>query len=415
MLARASDGLPQRERIEPLCVPQDTSRLSRLWLVMILGALTAFGPFSIDLYLPVLPDLTRDLGTSASMGQLTLTASIAGLGIGQLIAGPLSDRFGRRPPLLIGVAGYVVLSLACAAAPTIWVLVGLRFLQGLSGSAGIVIARAIVRDLHAGVEAARLYSILMVVAGLAPIVAPIVGGQLARLTDWRGLFVALAAGTALVFAAAAIGLRETLPPERRRDGGLHDIAATFALVSRDRGFVAYSLTLGFAFAEMFAYIAGSPFVLEDIHGASPQAFSLVFAMNALGLMACSQLNRVLVGRVGLRRLLGLGVAAGSSASLALLAVVLVGGGLGAILPCLFVAVSSLGIVIPNATALALTPFPHVAGSASALVGAMQFAFGAAAAPLVGAFGQDTAVAMAVVMAIFGTLAAVLFLSSRRLG
>ena len=271
------------------------------------------------------------------------------------------------------------------------------------------------RDEHEGVAAARLYSILMIVAGAAPIVAPIVGGQLLRVTDWRGLFVALAAVTSVVLVAAAFGLRETLPRDRRDTKGLREIGATFVLVSRDRGFVIYALTLGFAFAEMFAYIAASPFVLEDIHGLSPQGFSLVFAVNAVGLMAVSQLNRVLVGRVGLRRLLGLGVAAGTAAGL------VASGcrprstrGFRAILPCLFVAVASLGVVIPNATALALTPFPHIAGSASALIGATQFAFGAVAAPLVGAFGQDTAVPMAVAMATFGTLAAVLFLSSRRL-
>ena len=392
----------------------DRARFARLRFVTILGLLTAFGPFSIDLYLPALPELTDDLGASASAGQLTLTASIAGLALGQLIAGPLSDRFGRRLPLLIGLAGYVVLSLACAAAPTIGALVGLRFLQGLAGSAGIVIARAIVRDLHEGVEAARLYSILMVVAGAAPIIAPVVGGQLLHLTDWRGLFVALAAVTSIVFVAAAAGLRETLPHDRRNDKGLREIGATFALVTRNRAFVIYSLTLGFAFAEMFAYIAASPFVLEEIHTLSPQGFSLVFALNAVGLMAVSQLNRVLVGRVGLRRLLGSGVAAGAAAGLSLLVVVLLDAGLVAILPCLFVAVASLGLVLPNATALALTPFPHVAGSASALVGATQFAFGAAAAPLVGAFGRDTAVPMAITMATFGTLAAALFLMSRRL-
>ena len=391
----------------------DHSRLARLRFVTILGLLTAFGPFSIDLYLPALPQLTRDLGASASLGQLTLTASIAGLALGQLIAGPLSDRFGRRPPLLVGLAAYILFSLACAAAPTIWALIVLRLLQGLAGAAGIVIARAIVRDENEGIAAARLYSILMIVAGVAPIVAPIVGGQLLRLTDWRGLFVALAAVTTGVLAVAAVGLRETLPRARRDTKGLREIGATFVLVSRNRGFVIYALTLGFAFAEMFAYIAASPYVLEDIHGLSPQGFSLVFAVNALGLMAVSQLNRVLVGRVGLHRLLGFGVAAGTTAGLALLVVVLLDEGLAAILPCLFVAVASLGLVIPNATALALTPFPHIAGSASALIGATQFAFGAVAAPLVGAFGEDTAVPMAVAMAAFGVLAAALFLSSRR--
>ncbi len=293
----------------------DHSRLARLRFVTILGLLSAFGPFSIDLYLPALPELTSELGASPSVGQLTLTASIAGLALGQLAWGPLSDRFGRRPPLLVGLAAYVLLSLACAAAPTIWALIGLRLLQGLAGAAGLVIARAIVRDEHEGVAAARLYSVLMIITGAAPIVAPVVGGQLLRVTDWRGLFVALAAVTSVVLVAATLGLRETLPRARRNTKGLRETGATFVLVSRDRRFVIYALTLGFAFAEMFSYIAGSPFVLEGIHGLSPQEFAFVFAMNAIGLMAVSQLNRALVGRVGLRRLLGLGVAAGTAAGL----------------------------------------------------------------------------------------------------
>ena len=390
------------------------SRFARLRFVTILGLLSAFGPFSVDLYLPALPDLTADLDTSASLGQLTLTASIAGLGLGQLVAGPLSDRFGRRPPLLVGLACYVLLSLACAAAPTIWALIVLRLLQGFAGSAGLVVARAIVRDVHAGVEAAHLYSILIIIAGVAPIVAPLVGGQLLFLTDWRGLFVVLALIATLVLAAAGLGLRETLPRARRSDRGLREIGVTLALVSRDRAFVTYALTLGFAFAEMFAYIAGSPFVLEDIHGISPQAFSLVFATNAVGLMLASQLNRALVRRVELHRLLGIAVGVGAVAGVALLVVVLLDGGLVALVPCMFFAVGSLGMIIPNATALAITPFPHVAGSASALLGASQFMLGAVTAPLVGAFGRETAVPMAVVMATCGLLAAALFASSPRL-
>jgi len=389
------------------------SRFARLEFITILGVLSAFGPFSVDLYLPALPDLTADLDASASLGQLTLTASIAGLGLGQLVAGPLSDRFGRRPPLLAGLTCYVLLSLACAAAPTVWVLVGLRFLQGFAGSAGLVVARAIVRDVHEGVEAAHLYSILMIVAGVAPIVAPLVGGQLLLFMEWRGLFVVLALVAACVLAAAGLRLRETLPATHRSDRGLREIGSTLALVSRDRAFVTYALTLGFAFAEMFAYIAGSPFVLEDIHGISPQAFSLVFATNAVGLMLASQLNRALLRRVELHRLLGIAVGTGAAAGVALLVVVLLDGGLVALLPCLFFAVGSLGMIIPNATALAITPFPHVAGSASALLGASQFMLGALTAPIVGAFGGETALPMAAVMASCGLLALALFVSSRR--
>lgn len=369
-------------------------------VVVILGALSAFGPLSIDFYLPGLPRLTSDFDTGASAGQLTLTACLLGLALGQLIVGPMSDRFGRRPPLIGGLVLYCAASLACAAAPDVWVLVGLRFVQGLSGSAGIVVARSVVRDLASGVAAARLFSILMIVVGVFPILAPILGGAFLHVMSWRGLFVILAAVAAAILVATAGWLPETLPPERRQRAG--QTAVGFRELIHDRFFVAYSVVLGLAFAAMFSYIAGSSFVLQDIHGVSPQVYGLLFGLNALGIIACSQLNRTLVGRVSLHRMLLAGVAAGAAAGTTLLAVVLAGGiGLPAILPCLFVSVSSIGLVIPNATALALTDYPHAAGSASALLGMLQFAFGAVAAPLVGVAGRHTAVPMALLIAAFG--------------
>jgi DHA1 family bicyclomycin/chloramphenicol resistance-like MFS transporter len=386
----------------------------RARLLVILGALSAFGPLSIDLYLPGLPELTSDFDASVSAGQLTLTACLIGLAVGQLVVGPLSDRFGRRPPLLVGLVVYFAASLACAAAPNIWILIALRLVQGLSGSAGIVISRSVVRDLVSGAAAARLFSILMIVVGVAPIVGPIIGGALLHVTSWRGLFVVLAIVDAAILAASARWLPETWPRERRRRAG--DPSVGFHELLRDPFFLTYAVVMGLAFAAMFSYIAGSSFVLEDIHGVSPQTFGVIFAVNAFGIVLFSQASRALVGRVSPQRLLLVGVAASAAAGTALLLIVLAGGaGLPGILPCLFVSVSSLGLIIPNATALALTDYPQAAGSASALLGMLQFGFGALAAPLVGVAGRGTAVPMALMMAAFGVGAlATLMLASSRL-
>jgi DHA1 family bicyclomycin/chloramphenicol resistance-like MFS transporter len=378
--------------------------------------LSAFGPLSIDLYLPGLPQLSQDLGAHAWEGQLTLTSCLAGLALGQLLAGPLSDRLGRRRPLLVGLAGYCVASLACAAAPSVYPLVALRFAQGLAGAAGIVIARAVVRDLRSGAAAARLFSLLMLVTGLAPTLAPILGGQLLRVTSWRGLFVVLAAIVFLLLAATASGLDETLPAERRDARGWLQTTRTFQDLIRAPVFLGYAVVLSLSFGEMFAYISGSSFVLENVYGVSPQLFALIFALNALGLVACAQLNGVLVGRVPAERLLALGLGCGTCSGIALLTVVLVGGlGLAGILPCLFAVVSSTGFVLPNATALALTDYPHVAGTASALLGVLQFVAGAAIAPFVGITGAGSAVPMAAAVAALGVAAAAALVHTHRAG
>ncbi len=403
-----SPGQPNEETPERPVRQRSAARL-----IVVLGALSAFGPLSIDMYLPALPALRRDLGTGASQAQLTLSACLLGLAVGQLVAGPLSDRLGRRRPLLVGLAAYVLASLLCAAAPSVAALVVLRFVQGCAGAAGIVIARAMVRDLHAGDAAARFFSLLMLVNGSAPILAPIVGGQLLRVTDWRGVFVALAIGGVGLFVAAAVSLGETLPPERRQVGGLRATLATFRGLLADRAFVGRALAAGLAIGAMFAYIAGSPFVLQEIHGVSPQGFSLLFGTNALGLVAAGQTNGRLVGRVPLPRLLAGGLAANAAGGLALLAVVLGGVGLAGILPALFVVVASLGFVLPNAAALALADYPRTAGSASALLGLLQYAVGAAAAPLVGLGGERTALPMSVVVAALGSAALVAFLALGR--
>jgi MFS transporter, DHA1 family, multidrug resistance protein len=368
-------------------------------LVVLLGALSTFGPLSMDMYLPGLPAMARDLSAPAWAAQLTITTSMLGLAGGQLVAGPISDTLGRRRPLLIGLAAYMAASVLCALAPNVWMLLLLRLAQGCAGAAGIVIARAIVRDLHEGVEAARFFAMLMLIGGLAPILAPIAGGQLLHVTDWRGIFVVLGAiGAALLLAAWWL-LAETLPEGNRHGGGLVATVHVFGSLLRDRPFMGYVLSAGLTFAAMATYISGSPFVLQDIHGVSPQLFSLLFAINAGGIMLASQISRRLVARHGPRRLLDAAVTQGAIGGVGVLVSVVAGLGLAGLLPSLFVMVSSIGMVLPNAAALALADHPRTAGSASALLGLAQFAIGALAAPLAGVAGSHTALPMAIVMAV----------------
>ena len=395
--------------------PAGRERARRGRTLLILGALAAFGPLSMDTYLAALPSIGEDLDASAASVQLTVTACLLGLASGQVVAGPLSDRLGRRRPLLVGLAAYTVVSLLCALAPTVWALVVLRLAQGLCGAAGIVIARAVVRDLHEGVAAARAFALILVVTGLAPILAPIAGAGVLHLTSWRGIFVALAGVGALIGLATAAGLPESLPRARRRSDGLRKTLHVFRGLLRDRSFVGHGLATGLVFGAMFAYIAGSPFVLQEIYGLSPLGFGLVFGLNALGIVTASVLGSRVVGRAGPRSLLVLGlVQACAGAGLLLVAILL---DLGVVVVCvaLFTVVSSVGLVAPNATALALSEHTETAGSASALLGLMQFVVGAAAAPLVGVAGADDARPMAITIAALaaGALVQFVVLTGRR--
>ena len=364
---------------------------------MLLGALCAFGPLSLDMYLAAFPRIATDLGVGQAPVQLTLTACLIGLALGQVVSGPLSDRYGRKRPLLVGVAVYAVTSLLCAFAPGIGALTGLRLLQGLAGAAGVVIARAMVRDLHSGAEAARFFSALMLVNGLAPILAPLVGAQVLELTGWRGVFVVLSAIGVVLLAAVAWGLPETLPAERRHAGGVRETGRVFRRLSTDASFLGFALSSGLVMGAMFAYIAGSSFVLQEVYGLSPRGFSLAFGANAAGLILLSQVSGRLVGRVSPLRLLSAGVLLSLTGALALLAVVLAGGGLTGVLPALFLVVSSVGLVSPNASALALADHPRVAGSASALLGLSQYAIGGLLGPLVGLGGGHSGVPLGLVL------------------
>lgn len=369
-------------------------------LMVVLGCIGAFAPLAVDMYLPGWPDIQRTLETSASAVQLTLTTFLLGIAVGQLVAGPLSDRTGRRLPLLVGVAGFVAASVACALAPTIGALVVLRFVQGFAGGAGISVARAIVRDLGDGDEAARNFSLLILVNNIGPIIAPIAGGQLLRITDWRGIFLVLAGATVVLLAVSFRTVPESLPKAARHAGGLRAMTAALREVGRDRVFLGYALSSGLVFAALLAYIAGSSFVLQDLYGLSPQAFSAFFAANGLGLVAATHVNGRLIGRVTPHTLLLVGMAMTTLGTAVLIVNVVVPDlPVGAILPAFLLIVTSLGLVQPNATTLAMAGHPRVAGSASALLGLLQSLGGAVVAPLVGIAGTGTAVPLAIVVAV----------------
>ncbi|CAL9441001.1 Bicyclomycin resistance protein [Streptomyces sp. enrichment culture] len=396
-----------------------TAGRTSLLVTFLLGGLTATPPLAMDMYLPALPEVTRSLHAPAATVQLTLTACLAGMALGQLVVGPMSDRWGRRRPLLAGLAVYVVATALCAFAPTVELLVALRLAQGLAGAAGIVIARAVVRDLYDGVAMARFFSTLMLISGVAPIVAPLIGGQILRVTDWRGVFVVLTVVGVLLAALVWAKLPETLAPADRHGGGVGAALGSMRRLLADRPFTGYMLAGSFAFASLFAYVAASPFVVQEIYGASPQTFSLLFGLNSVGLVVMGQLNgKVLVGRVRLDRVLGLGlvVVVVAAAVLLLMALGVFGEvGLVPVAAALFVLMSAMGIALPNTQTLALMRTKQAAGAASALLGTTSFLVGAIASPLVGIAGEDTAVPMAVVQLVSALVALACFVGMCRPG
>jgi DHA1 family bicyclomycin/chloramphenicol resistance-like MFS transporter len=374
------------------------SGVARLRLVLVLGSLTALGPLSIDMYLPALPTITTDLASSAAAVQLTLTGTLAGLGLGQLLVGPISDAYGRRAPMLAGVGVHVLASLLCVIAPNIALLGAFRVVQGLAAAATGVVAMAIVRDLFDGLAAAKLFSHLMLVIGVAPIFAPTLGGLVLTWTSWRGVFVVLAAFGVAIIAVAALAVPETLPPQLRRSGGVAGTLRDYGRLFTDRAYLGLILVTGLATAAIFAYVSGSSFVFQNEYGLSEQQFGIAFGAGALGLIGASQLNVLLLRRWTPTQILIGGLAVGGAAGVAMVAFAATGiGGLAGILAPLWLVLASVGLARPNAPALALSRHGDTAGTAAALLGAVQFGVGALAAPLVGLLGVG-AVAMATVVA-----------------
>lgn len=371
---------------------------SRVQLALMLGALAAFGPLSIDTYLPAFPQIAAALGTDPARMQATLAAYFAGLAIGQTFYGPAADRFGRRGPLLTGLVIYALASAACAVASSVEALIALRFFQALGGCAGMVISRAIVRDVAEEREAVRLMSQLMLVMGVAPILAPLLGGTLLSAFGWHAIFWALGLYALIMLVVVLRLLPETLPIERRRRDSLIGILGVYLMLLRDRRFMGPALAGSLTLGGMFAYIAASPFVLMDLAGFSPGHYALIFGSNAAGLILMSQVTARLVRHFEPARMLRVALWVPVGAGALLLASALGLGGLPAMLVALAFAIGSLGMILPLSAAIAMSLHGRNAGSASALLGTLQFGLGALAGVATGLLHDGTAVPMAAVVA-----------------
>ena len=377
---------------------------SQTRMVVVLGLLVALGPLTIDMYLPALPRIAEDYSVSSSVVQLTLAGTLAGLALGQLVIGPLSDSLGRRKPLMAGVVLHMLASLACLFAPNIWVLGGARSLQGVGAAATMVVAIAIVGDLFADSTAATVMSRLMLVLGVAPVVAPSLGAAVLLRFSWHWVFAVLVLLAGLLLLLAVLALPETLPVSHRRPLKVRGILSTYGELLRDSRFVILVLVAALGMSGLFAYVAGASFVLQGRYGLDQQAFALVFGAGAIALIGATQFNVVL-----LRRFTPQAITVWALVASSVFGVVFLGlaaadvGGLTAFLAPIWAILAAMGLVIPNAPAVALTRHPDAAGTAAALLGAAQFGLGAAVAPLVGVLGNGE-LALAAVMTVGSVIA-----------
>jgi DHA1 family bicyclomycin/chloramphenicol resistance-like MFS transporter len=369
----------------------------RARMIVVLGALVALGPLTIDMYLPALPRIADELSVSSSVAQLTLTGTLAGLALGQLIVGPLSDSLGRRRPLMAGIVLHMLASVLCVLAPNITVLGVARGLQGMGAAAAMVVAIAVVGDLYADSVAATVMSRLMLVLGVAPVVAPSLGAAVLLHASWHWVFAALVVLAGALLLLAALALPETLPVSHRRPLRVRGIATTYVELLGDVRFVILVLVAALGMSGLFAYIAGASFVLQGRYGLDQQAFALVFGAGAIALIGATQFNVVLLRRYSPQVIVVWALVAASVAGAVFVGVTVaqIGGLLGFVLP-VWAILAAMGLVIPNAPAVALSRHPDAAGTAAALLGAAQFGLGAVVAPLVGVLGNDE-FALALVM------------------
>jgi DHA1 family bicyclomycin/chloramphenicol resistance-like MFS transporter len=381
--------------------------------VLLLSALTAVGPLTFDTYLAAFPEIAADLNTSAAAVQLTIAASLAGLAVGQLTIGSISDTFGRRRPLLVGLSLYVLVSVALSLVTDITVFTGLRFVQGFSAAAGMVLSMAIVRDRYEGLAVSKVMARLMLVVGVAPILAPTIGAQLLRFGSWRLIFVFLALVGATLLVVSTFALKETLPQHLRRTGGTLGALRTYRDLLTDLPFLGLALMSAFYLGAMFTYVASSTFVFQDGFGMTAQQFGWVFAGGAVAITAGSQINGALVGRFTPEQVLSGTVVVGLGLSTALFATTLADGPLWLVVTLLILTLGTAGFVLPSAPAIALANNPHRAGSAAALLGALQFGLGALIAPLTSIGGTPTAESMAGVMAGTILVSTLLLIAVRR--
>lgn len=398
-----------------LSAPAQTSRRG---LVPLLGSLTAIGPMSIDMYLPSLPTIGKELGASTASVQLTLALFFIGLAFGQLIYGPLSDRLGRKGPLVSGLVLYVLASAGCAVAPNITTLIAFRLIQALGGCAALVVSRAIVRDLYPPREAAQVFSLMTLVMGVAPIVAPLVGGYLMAGMGWRAIFGGLVLFGLLILALAAFAIPETRDAAARRAEPASSLALDYRALFSDRRFLGFSLAGGVIQAGMFVYISASPFVFIELFKVPAESFGWIFGTNALGLIAASQVNGRLLRRRAPEGILGVTIFLPAFFGLCLagLATAKLGGFWGLVLP-LFGYLAALGFVFPNVTAAALADHGKRAGLAAAVMGALQFSLAAFAGSMVGRLHDGSALPMAGIIGVCGLLGLILYrtLAARPVG
>ncbi|MCY8105371.1 Bcr/CflA family efflux MFS transporter [Bacillus mojavensis] len=387
---------------------QNPTGKERLALAFLLGMLAILGPLNIDMYLPSFPDIADDLSASASLVQLSLTACLIGLTIGQVIVGPVSDAQGRRKPLLICIFLFALSSLFCALSPNITTLVAARFLQGITASAGLVLSRAIVRDVFTGRELSKFFSLLMVITAVAPMIAPMTGGALLLLpfATWHTIFHFLTIIGFVLVLIIALKLKETLPPEKRIPSSIGTSVRTMGSLLKDRSFMGYALTVGFIHGGSFAYVSGTPFVYQDIYGVSPQVFSILFGINGLAIITGSFMIGRFGGIIHEKSLLRMAVITAMIATAVLLTMTMIHGPLAALVISIFVYMITIGMVLTSTFTLAMEKQGHRAGSASALLGMLPLLLGSIVSPLVG-IDETTAVPMGAIMfvtAVIGSLA-----------
>ncbi|MYL28755.1 Bcr/CflA family efflux MFS transporter [Halobacillus halophilus] len=388
---------------------QNPTGKERIGLAFLLGMLGILGPLNIDMYLPSFPAIASDLNTSASLVQLSLTACLIGLAVGQIVVGPISDAQGRKKPLIIFLSLFSIASLLCALAPNIIVLVMARFLQGFTASAGIVLSRAVVRDVFTGRELTKFFALLMVINATAPMIAPMTGGAILLLpfSTWETIFFFLSiVGAAIVFTV--IGkMPETLPEERRIPSSVKESILTIGRLLKDRSFIGYALTIGFVHGGSFAYVSGTPFVYQGIYQVSPQVFSVLFGMNGLAIITGSFLIGRLGGIIHERSLLRTAVLTAVTATGFLLVMTLMEGPLYSIVIPIFIYMTAMGMVLTSTFTLAMEHQGHRAGSASAVLGMLPLLFGAVVSPLVG-LDETSAVPMGLILFSTSFIGAVLF-------
>ncbi|AIQ12790.1 multidrug effflux MFS transporter [Paenibacillus durus] len=370
---------------------------NRFRLVLLLGAFSALGPLTIDMYLPSFPEIAADFGTRASLVQLSLTACLIGLGLGQIIMGPLSDVHGRRRPIIISLILYLIASFVCAVSPNIVYFIAARFVQGFAASAGIVISRAIIRDVYSGPELTKFFSLLMLVNNIFPLIAPVAGGSVIAFTTWVGVFVVLGTVGLVLVILATLNLKETLPAQNRISGNFSELITGIRTLLKDREFTGYALAQGIMIGGVFAYVSGTPFIYQNIYGASPQLFAILFGSNGISLIIGSQIVGRFTHVISERRFLRYGLLLSGASSLAALIVILLNGPLLALVIPLFFFVASIGTTSTASFSLAMESQSHRAGSASALLGLLPFLLGAFTSPLVGIAGEYTAVPMGVII------------------